>query len=356
MAQNKRLKVLACLSGGVDSSVTAALLVRAGYDVTAAFMINYDNDGDPNCWRQDYRDAVRVAAHLNIPIIRLDFSHEYKTKVLDGVYREYSAGRTPNPDILCNEYIKFGAWLDKAKALGFDCIATGHYATIKHDTKTKQYLLQKSADSNKDQTYFLHRLNQEQLAHTLFPIGGHTKPQVRTLAKKFKLPTAERAESMGICFIGEVPMREFLDKKITAKPGKILSLTGEVLGEHEGLGFYTIGQRHNLGLSGGQQSLFVLKKDLKKNTITVGEATAAELNKSVITLENVHWINGQTPRFPVRLQVRSRHQQKLQSARLTQTKAGEYELQFSAPQRGLTPGQSTVFYHLNSCLGGGIIS
>ncbi len=351
MTTNKKIKVLAFLSGGVDSSVTAALLVRAGYDVTAAFMINYDNDGDSNCWRTDWRDAARVASHLGIPLIRLDFSKEYKAKVLDEVYREYSAGLTPNPDILCNEYIKFGAWLDKAKALGFDYIATGHYATIKKTGKI--FSLAKSKDTKKDQTYFLHRLNQAQLSRTLFPIGNYTKLQVRALAKKFKLPTALRSESMGICFIGEVPMREFLDKKITAKPGKILNEAGKTIGKHTGLGFYTIGQRHNLGVETGEP-LFVLSKNPKANTITVGPLKAEGLWGSECTLSRVHWIHGQPPRLPVQLEVRWRHGQDFQKAQLSVGKKST--LTFAKPQRGLTPGQSAVFYHNNLCLGGGIIS
>lgn len=352
MTTNKKIKVLACLSGGVDSSVMAALLVRAGYNVTGAFMINYDNDGDPNCWRGDYREAVRVAAHLNIPLIRLDFSQEYRAKVLEEVYREYSAGHTPNPDILCNEYVKFGVWLDQAKALGFDYIATGHYAEVVKQGNL--FKLNKSKDTIKDQTYFLHRLNQPQLKHTLFPIGRYTKPQIRALAKKFGLPTALRAESMGICFIGEVPMREFLDKKIKAKPGNILNEQGKVLGKHTGLGFYTIGQRHQLGITTGEP-LFVLKKDQAKNTIIVGPESSPLLWAHECTLERVHWIHGQAPKLPVQLQVRWRHGQNLQSAVLKQEN-GQDILHFKKSQRGLTPGQSAVFYHQQECLGGGIIS
>ena len=248
-------KILVGMSGGVDSSVAAALLVEQGYDVTGAYMVNFDskNDGeygnkdlDLECWRKDYRDAVRVAAHLGIKLIRLDFTKEYREFVLGYMFDEYEKGRTPNPDVMCNKIVKFDAWVKKAKQLGFDALATGHYATKKHVDQS--YALGTAKDENKDQTYFLHQLNQEQLAFAEFPLGELSKEEVRVLAKKFSLPTAEKEESMGICFVGEVPMNEFLQQKISKKPGNIiLSSTGEIIGKHEGLTFYTIGQR-NIGV------------------------------------------------------------------------------------------------------------
>ena len=275
-AQNKNQKILVALSGGVDSAVAAALLVKAGYNVTGAYMVNYDpssarlerasegkfssqaiapQSGAAACWLPDYRDAVRVAAKLNIPILKLDFTKEYKKKVLDYMFAEYRAGRTPNPDVLCNKYIKFGVWLEHARKLGFDWLATGHYARLGREIlNPKSQILNKpkisnlkllmAKDKNKDQTYFLHQLNQAQLSRTMFPVGGYLKSEVRSLARRFKLPTANKAESMGICFIGEVPMKEFLETKIKSKPGKIVLSDGAVVGEHDGLAFYTIGQRH----------------------------------------------------------------------------------------------------------------
>lgn len=376
-----KIKVLVALSGGVDSSVAAALLVASKkYNVTAAFMVNYDekNPNGVSCYLHDYRDAVRVAAKLGIPMLKFDFKKEYSDKVLSYMYAEYEKGRTPNPDVMCNSFIKFGSWLEKAKELGFAYLATGHYAT------TKNGKLLMSKDSNKDQTYFLHQLNKKQLEQTMFPIGKYTKPEVRKLAKKFDLPTADKEESMGICFIGEVPMKEFLQKRIAPKPGNII-FNDSVIGQHEGLAFYTIGQRHlgSVILSKAKdhlnedirdssakpqndsKALFVLDKNFKTNELIVGFEDDPLLFKKECEVENVNWITrpspmlrrgkgGQAPKFPLKCEVRLRHRQLLQKCSVSM--AGEHlKVEFDKPQRAVTPGQFAVFYKKGECLGGGAI-
>lgn len=356
----KKPKVLMAMSGGVDSSVAAALLVASKqYEVVGAYMLNYDNNqkGNESCWLPDYRDALRVAAHLGMPMMKLDFMKEYKEMVLDYMFAEYEAGRTPNPDVLCNKFVKFGSWLDKAKALGFDYIATGHYAAVQ-DSKTG-YKLMMADDDNKDQTYFLHQLTQAQLKHTMFPIGKYTKPEVRKLAAKFNLPTAEKEESMGICFVGEVPMKEFLQTRIPPKKGKIVMSDGRILGEHDGLPFYTIGQRHLnvIPVKTGIQDthpLFVLEKRTSTNEIIVGYETDPLLYKKEVPLTDVNWTSGQTPRFPLQCEVRLRHRQELQKAEVVE-KDGVIVVAFNKPQRAVTPGQFAVFYLKGECLGGGVV-
>ncbi len=368
---NKKIKILMTMSGGVDSSVAAALLVADGYDVTGAFMVNYDEigPGGESCWAGDYQDALRVAAKLGIPLLRWDFVQEYKEAVLDYMYDEYQKGRTPNPDVLCNKFVKFGFWLDKAKTLGFDFIATGHYARAvgrkEYGVRSKNksilpttYHLLTAADDNKDQTYFLHQLNQKQLQHILFPIGDYTKPEVRKLAKKFGLPNADKEESMGICFVGEVPMKDFLLKKIKSQPGKIILSTGEAIGEHDGLPFYTIGQR-NLGVkTDSNKPLYVVDKNFAKNELVVGYEDDALLYKKEAEVADINWV-AQAPKLPLNCEVRLRHRQPLQKCVVNGVSSKEYgvvKIEFKKPQRAVTPGQFAVFYKKGECLGGGVIN
>jgi len=350
--RNSKTKVLVCLSGGVDSSVAAALLVSAGYDVTGAFMVNYeDDDSTESCWRDDYHDALRVAAKLGIRLLRLDFTKEYKRDVLAYMYKEYETGRTPNPDVLCNKFVKFGAWLEKAKKLDFDFIATGHYARIK---KTgRKFYLEQAKDKNKDQTYFLHQFNQQQLKQVLFPIGQYTKEQVRKLASKFDLPTAKKEESMGICFVGEVPMRDFLKNKIKVKSGNIVDENGNILGRHDGLAYYTIGQR-NLGInSQDKKPLYVLGKNFKTNELIVGNESSPLLFKKEILVGEINWVLG-NQKLPLNCKVRLRHRQEMQSAKIMPDKKN-LKIVFLKKQRAITPGQFAVFYKNSLCLGGGVI-
>jgi tRNA-specific 2-thiouridylase len=291
------------------------------------------------------------------------------------MYKEYSAGRTPNPDVLCNKFIKFGAWMKKAEQLGFDYIATGHYARLK---KSKNKILLLSAkDTNKDQTYFLHQLNQKQLRKIIFPIGGYTKDEVRALAKKFDLPTAEKAESMGICFVGEVPMKDFLKDKVKARGGKILMTDGKEIGHHDGLAFYTIGER-GLGLNNiNGKPLFVVGKNIQKNELIVGFGDDTKLFKNKIIIKDVNWISGQQPKFPLKCKVRLRHRQELQSAVVCHSRTvpaigcapstgrresgntaalnNELLIKLAKSQRAVTSGQFAVIYSKGECIGGGVI-
>ncbi len=389
----KKEKVLVAMSGGVDSSVVATLLVQQGYDVTGAYMKQWSDTKDITglCqWKKDRRDAMRVCAHLDIPLITLDFEKEYKEWVMGYMFAEYEAGRTPNPDVMCNKYIKFDAWLGKVRELGFEKMATGHYASIKKSRNQENektfFQLVQAVDTDKDQTYFLHQLNQEQLAHTMFPLGEYTKTEVREMARRFNLPTAEREESMGICFVGEIPMKEFLQQKIKKSPGNIVTESGEVLGQHEGLSFYTIGQRHlgmqisDVRMQNDKQPLFVVQKKFDTNELVVGTEDSGMLYKKEITVVDMHWIsgstfakatvdkpasvaitpfaqegNGQESHFPLKCEVRLRHRQVLQSAQCD-LHNGELSIRFDEPQRAVTPGQFAVVYKNGTCLGGGSIT
>jgi tRNA-specific 2-thiouridylase len=295
---------------------------------------------------------MRVAARLKIPFITMDFEKEYRAKVVEYLFREYKKGRTPNPDVLCNRYIKFGMLLREAKKLGFSKVATGHYAGVSYDGK--KYHLQRAADEKKDQTYFLHQLTQAQLKHILFPLQSLTKPQIRDLAHKFNLPTADRKESMGICFIGPRAMKDFLGARIKHKPGPIVvQATGEKIGEHDGLAFYTLGQRHGFIKKGSDRALYIIGKDKKTNTLLVGDEHSPLLHTTTITVAKPHWILGK-PAFPFKCLARYVHAQALQEVTVSATLKG-VTVSFEKPQRTPTPGQFVVFYNDNDCLGGGEI-
>src|SRR5258708_1365914 len=268
-------KVLIALSGGIDSAVSAVLLLRAGYQVEAAFMKNWSSTTGllrNECpWLDDRREALKVAAHLGIPLHTFDFEREYQNKVMKYFFKEYSRGRTPNPDVMCNKEIKFKLLYDRAMEMGFDYLATGHYAqvlpystTSSTDLKSEQFKLMRSADEFKDQTYFIYNIKPQQLNHIMFPIGKYKKSQVRKLAHKFALPNADRKESMGLCFVGKIHLDKFLAQKIPPKPGKIVDQHGNTLGTHNGIAFYTIGQRQGLGV-GASGPHYVVRKDLQAN-------------------------------------------------------------------------------------------
>ena len=350
---NKKGTVALGLSGGVDSSVAAFLLQKQGYNVIAYYMRNWSSDlGKFKCpWKEDRDDALRVANHLNIPFYTLNFEKEYKEKVVDYLFEGYQKGITPNPDIMCNKEIKFKIFLEKALKLGADKIATGHYSQIKKDKNG--YHLLKGKDQNKDQSYFLYTLNQKQLSKTLFPIGAYTKPQIRKIAKDAKLPSANKPDSQGICFIGEVNITELLKTKIKAKKGDIITTEGEKIGEHDGVWYYTIGQRKGIKIGGGVP-YFVVEKDIKNNRLIVAHGSwSAELFSDNCIVKDIHWINKKA-KLPLKCSIKTRYRQKDQKCTIYQEKSN-YKITFKEKQRAITSGQSAVLYKGEECLGGGII-
>ncbi len=337
------------MSGGVDSSVAAALLVKQGFRVVGVFMKPWQPFGeDEFClWKQDREDALRAASAIGIPLLTWDFSKQYKKSVADYMIREYRAGRTPNPDVMCNKEIKFGIFLKKALAEGADYVATGHYMQSSKVGKTWQ--LQQAVDANKDQSYFLWTLTHEQLSHILFPIGGYKKPDIRKLAKKFKLPNHAKKDSQGVCFIGPLDMKEFLVQNIKPKAGNILDTAGTVIGTHDGVYYYTIGQRHGLNIMHGAGPYYVVAKDIKKNTITVGTNPATTSREARVG--ELSWTTPKPPKLPMSVDVKVRY--RAPSVKATLSPNGT--LKFAKPERAITPGQSAVFYKKGQLLGGGII-
>ena len=338
-------RVFVGMSGGVDSSLTAALLVEQGYDVTGVYMKNWSQDlpGMHCPWAEDLADAKRVAVQLGIDFTVFDFETEYRDKVVQYMLDEYKAGRTPNPDIMCNQEVKFRLFLDTAIEQGADMIATGHYA------RTKDGQLLQAKDANKDQTYFLSRVTREALTRTLFPLGDYTKPEVRNMATARGLYTARKKESMGICFVGSVGIRDFLSQYVETAPGAIIdAATGKELGQHDGAIFYTLGQRHGLDLGGGLP-YYVVGKDMVKNEVYVSTNLQDEsLWRQEIQLAAVHWV-GEVPQNG-EYQVRVRHRAPLVPARLDGNM-----LHLNDAQRAVAPGQSAVLYDGDVCLGGGIV-
>ena len=356
MSLNSASKVIVGMSGGVDSSVAALLLREQGYRVEGLFMKNWEeDDGTEYCTAKvDYADAQAVADSLDIPLHGANFAAEYWDNVFEHFLEEYRAGRTPNPDILCNREIKFKAY---ARVLGGDYIATGHY-TRRGEADGKGTLL-KGLDDNKDQSYFLHAVGHAELEQTLFPVGEIEKPEVRRLAQAHDFVTARKKDSTGICFIGERRFRDFLRQYLPAQPGPIHSLDGEVLGAHQGLMYHTIGQRQGLGIGGragrAEEPWYVAGKDLERNVLLVVQGNDhPALFRGSLTTRTIYWVAGTPPPLPLHCAAKVRYRQADQDCTLEQHGDG-YRVTFAQPQRAVTPGQSVVFYSGERCLGGGVI-
>jgi tRNA-uridine 2-sulfurtransferase len=360
MSANSSSKVIVGMSGGVDSSVAALLLLEQGYRVEGLFMKNWDeDDGTEYCTaRADLADAQAVADKLGITLHGANFAAEYWDHVFEHFLAEYKAGRTPNPDILCNREIKFKAFLDYAQVLGADYIATGHYA--RRGAADGKSTLLRGLDNNKDQSYFLHAVGHAELGKVLFPIGSMEKPAVRRVALQHGLATAKKKDSTGICFIGERRFKDFLQRYLPAQPGAIHSLDGAVLGTHQGLMYHTIGQRQGLGIGGLAQRQeapwYVVEKDLAHNILLVAQGNDhPALFTSSLHASDIYWVSGDIPPLPLHCTAKVRYRQPDQACVLTHSTGLGYHVAFDTQQRAVTPGQSVVFYQGERCLGGGII-
>jgi len=383
-------KVYVGMSGGVDSSVSAALLKNQGYNVTGVFIKVWQPysaeapKGRPfECtWKQDRLDAMRVCAKLAIPFVTLNLEKEYKKEVVDYMIREYKVGKTPNPDVMCNKYVKFGGFFDWAMKQGADFVATGHYAQVckiknknvksynknnkeNHSNILKNvgmiYELLAGVDKNKDQSYFLWTLTQKQLSKTLFPVGDIEKSEVRKLAEKFGLSTAVKKDSQGLCFIGKIDIKDFLRNYIKEKKGKVLNENKKVIGEHDGAFYLTVGQRHGFKITEktpNDSPYYIINKDIKNNTITVSQDSrkVIENDLKTVVLNNINWILGRFPDLSKKYSARIRYRQPLEECKIIEKSAGKFELHFTKSQKAITSGQSAVIYDKDICLGGGIIS
>ena len=354
------MRVVVGISGGVDSSVAALLMKRAGHEVIGVFMNNWEEKDDNGVCtsERDWADARAVCEKLDIPYYSVNFARQYRERVFEHFLSEYRRGRTPNPDVLCNREIKFNVFLDFAEQLGADKLVTGHFANI--DCVGGEYRLLRARDENKDQTYFLYMIDQRALSKAMFPVGGLLKSEIRQIARDAGLPVSEKKDSTGVCFIGERNFKRFLAGYLPAQPGDMVTVDGRVVGRHDGLMYYTLGQRRGLGIGGGGDGRrwFVVKKDLVNNVLVVqqGEDSPLLYTRGAVGSE-LTWLAGHPPVAdgePLRCQVRLRHRQPLQDCVLT-LEDGRARMAFDAPQRAVTPGQSAVFYQGQVCLGGAIV-
>lgn len=355
---NSQTRVVIGMSGGVDSSVAAYLLKQQGYDVIGIFMKNWDDtDEFGHCTaEEDYEDVRKVCDQIGIPYYSVNFEKEYWDKVFSYFLDEYKKGRTPNPDVMCNKEIKFKAFLERALQLGANFLATGHYARVSFSDG--EYHLLRGVDNNKDQTYFLNTLGQEQLSKAMFPIGHLPKAEVRKIALEADLATAKKKDSTGICFIGERNFKEFLSSYLPAQPGEIRTIDGEVKGRHDGLMYYTLGQRQGLGIggSGTGEPWFVVSKDLEKNILYVGQgANHPALFSKGLTATDLHWVSKRERQEQFSCTAKFRYRQPDQNVTVQLQEGNTCKVMFEKPQKAITPGQAVVFYNGEECLGGGII-
>ncbi len=374
VSKSHRLSVLVGMSGGVDSSVAAALLVQAGYNVVGGFIKNWSDTKDTwtgECqWRGERRDALRVAAKLGIPLLTFDFEDEYRKQVIAPLFEGYAHGSTPNPDVLCNQFIKFGLFYEEAKRLKMDFVATGHYARVRSKRQGDARLF-RGIDPDKDQSYFLHRVEQNALRQALFPVGDKKKSEIRTIAKSLGLSTAEKKESMGICFIGKQNMNAFLRTRIPSKPGDVVDPNGRVIGHHDGLDSVTIGQRHGFTISQpsglGRGAIhrtpddradpwYAAAKDPSSNCLVVAPGREHPLlYKKTATIGDLHWVSGKPPSHSIGLKAVVRYRQDAIPCRLSSHKDGTATIHFKKPVFAVAAGQSAVLYRGEECLGGGVI-